>query len=136
MIEISWKKETDNEELSYSTQRPLMTIGRDSVNDISLDDGRVSLYHAAIIENETGDYFIRDLGSLQGVAVNGQPHHRRLLSRGDTIDIIDYRLKIKHISKGSSGSQVFLCGIVTPGEVEIPIIDSNEKYIAKRFPLN
>ncbi|MBN2441050.1 MAG: FHA domain-containing protein [Spirochaetales bacterium] len=47
-----------------------ITIGRDSMNDIVLEDNLISRYHA-IIQKIKKAYFIKDLNSTNGTSVNG-----------------------------------------------------------------
>ena len=62
------------------------TLGRETDNDIVLDEGAVSRQHAAIVEAEEG-YFLRDLGSANGTFVNHQmtQEGQHLLRHGDLI---------------------------------------------------
>lgn len=51
---------------------PAMHIGRNQSNDIIVDDRRASRYHAEI-RYEHGQFVLYDLGSINGVRVNGAP---------------------------------------------------------------
>ncbi len=93
MIELFCEKLLDKEKTTYKTKSSLITIGRDSINDLVFDDSRVSLHHAAIIKSQKGHYFVRDLGSLHGIKVNGQSYIRRTLHPADTITILGFLLK-------------------------------------------
>jgi hypothetical protein len=54
----------------YRLDKPVMHIGRHVTNDIVVNDRRVSRYHAEIrLEGE--QFVLYDLGSLNGLAVNG-----------------------------------------------------------------
>ena len=55
----------------YEIAVPVTTLGRDDTNNIALSIDLVSRVHAIIYERN-GNYFIRDLGSLNGTRVNGQ----------------------------------------------------------------
>ena len=48
-----------------------LTIGRDPVSDVVLNDPEVSRQHARFTQTETG-YQVQDLGSTNGTFVNGQ----------------------------------------------------------------
>jgi pSer/pThr/pTyr-binding forkhead associated (FHA) protein len=48
-----------------------MTIGRAADNDLVIDDATVSAHHAVVEKMEYG-YQIRDLGSTNGMRVNGE----------------------------------------------------------------
>jgi len=77
----------------------IISIGRDKVNDIQFGHydkpPYVSKFHAAIVENEHGDYFIRDLGSTNGTKVNGEKVYRRILREGDLIEISGYTIEFE-----------------------------------------
>lgn len=63
------------------------TIGRSSESEIFLDDVTVSRKHALVSFTEAGTFSIKDLGSLNGTYVNGQPTVEVTLSSGDEIQI-------------------------------------------------
>ncbi len=66
--------------------RELSTLGRGPGVDFALDDPALSRQHAAI--EYAGDEFrIRDLGSTNGVLVNGRPVQVGELRHGDRVEI-------------------------------------------------
>jgi len=69
--------------------KPVFTIGRESDSDIFLDDVTISRKHAQIVK--TGAYYkIIDLGSLNGIYVNGKLSEEKILENGDKIQIGKY----------------------------------------------
>jgi pSer/pThr/pTyr-binding forkhead associated (FHA) protein len=68
-----------------------VTIGRNPENDIHVDNLAVSNFHARIIR-EGSQYFIQDLGSLNGTFVDGQKVEIRELFSGDDITIAKHTL--------------------------------------------
>jgi pSer/pThr/pTyr-binding forkhead associated (FHA) protein len=68
-------------------------IGRDSSCDIPIDNIAVSREHARItrehshINEGPGDYFVEDMGSINGTFVNGRKVDKKLLNTGDEITI-------------------------------------------------
>ncbi len=60
------------------------TIGRKEDNDIVIDNQAVSGHHAQIVKEED-DFFIEDLGSLNGTFVNGFKVTKIELFKGDMI---------------------------------------------------
>jgi hypothetical protein len=60
-------------------------VGRLPECDITLDDAAVSRRHARIVHDGV-DYQVEDLGSTNGVRVNGQPITRAALRAGDQLD--------------------------------------------------
>ena len=70
-------------------------IGRDSANDVMLDDKRVSRFHAELVR-DGGTYFITDLNSRNGVWVNNQRINARApLELGVPVTIGDYELTLE-----------------------------------------
>jgi DNA-binding NtrC family response regulator len=61
--------------------RDKLTVGRDPGSDIKLDDGTVSRNHAEIMRTEAG-WAVRDLGSRNGVSVDGERSRALLLKSG------------------------------------------------------
>lgn len=57
---------------SFRIGRDVVSIGRDASNDIALDEPSISRRHAQLIYRE-GGFYIQDLGSANGVVVNGTP---------------------------------------------------------------
>jgi pSer/pThr/pTyr-binding forkhead associated (FHA) protein len=67
------------------------TIGRSPDNDIFLDDVTVSRQHAVLLRR--GDeFFIEDLGSLNGTYVNRKRIESARLEGGDELQVGKYRL--------------------------------------------
>ncbi len=62
----------------------VISIGRESTNDLVLEDSSVSRCHAKIEKIETG-FIIRDCGSTNGTFVDEQPIDQKRLSGGETI---------------------------------------------------
>ncbi len=62
------------------------TIGRSPRNDICIAEASISRQHAEIVLSPRG-YAIRDLGSNNGVFVNGQRVAEQLLVPGDVIEL-------------------------------------------------
>lgn len=50
----------------------VITVGRDTSNDVVIDDGYASRHHLQIILHDDGHYSLSDFGSLNGTFVNGQ----------------------------------------------------------------
>ena len=68
-------------------------IGRNRDNTITIDNAGVSAHHAEITpEGET--FVIEDVGSKNGVYVNGERVQRRALALGDEIKIFKHALKL------------------------------------------
>ncbi|HEY6287705.1 MAG TPA: DUF3662 and FHA domain-containing protein [Ktedonobacteraceae bacterium] len=75
----------------YRIEKPVVNIGRQLTNDIIVEDKRVSRYHAQIKYQSNGQFIIFDLGSTNGITVNGTPHLRQhTLRSGDRFTIGSY----------------------------------------------
>jgi predicted component of type VI protein secretion system len=70
---------------AFDLNKPLMTIGRDVTNDITISDAEISRKHTRLTA-QAGGYLIEDTGSTNGTFVNGQrlmgPH---LLRPGELV---------------------------------------------------
>ena len=64
--------------------KPTMTIGRLSSNDISVPSQRVSRLHAKILSSN-GTWVIEDAESLNGLVYQGQRIDRLILRSGDRV---------------------------------------------------
>lgn len=62
-------------------------IGRGDQVDICIDDNGISREHVEIDRNSDGHFFIRDLGSRNGVKVNGVQVSHQELQFGDRIEL-------------------------------------------------
>jgi FHA domain-containing protein len=75
----------------YRIEKPVVNIGRQLTNDIIVEDKRVSRYHAQIKYQPNGQFTIFDLGSTNGITINGTPHLRQhTLRSGDRFTIGSY----------------------------------------------
>jgi len=55
----------------YVLENKSLTIGRDPLSDIPVNDPEVSRQHALIISSSAGDYRLQDLGSTNGTFIDG-----------------------------------------------------------------
>lgn len=76
-----------------------LLIGRRSSCDIKLDFQNVSSHHCEL-ELKEGYWHIRDLGSSNGIKVNGERCPSKCLSPGDMITIAKYSFNIDYDVKG------------------------------------
>jgi len=66
-----------------------VAIGRDGENEIVLAENTVSRYHARLLRQDNGHFALTDLGSANGVYVNGTRVQRAILRSGDQIKVGD-----------------------------------------------
>jgi len=68
-------------------------IGRGAkTSDLPIRDGNISRKHAAVIRRGA-DYYIKDLGSTNGIDFNGERIEARKIEDGDVYSICDYQLR-------------------------------------------
>lgn len=70
-----------------------ITIGRSTNNQVVIDDATVSAQHAVIEKTDDG-YQIRDLGSTNGVHINGKRLSVSPVQAADTIVIGTHNLRV------------------------------------------
>ena len=71
----------------YLINKDVLTFGRAEDNDIFIDDSSMSRYHAQFLLHGDGSVSIKDMGSENGILINGERIDETLLSRGDNIKI-------------------------------------------------
>jgi hypothetical protein len=64
-------------------------VGRDGDNEIVLAENTVSRRHAQLVRDSQGQFTLTDLGSANGVYINGVRIQRAILNTGDEIKIGD-----------------------------------------------
>lgn len=75
------------EDRRYVLEGPRATIGRSKQAECVLADPNVSRRHAELRRSQTGDWTIADLGSTNGVKVNGRRVSSTRLSPGDEVTL-------------------------------------------------
>jgi pSer/pThr/pTyr-binding forkhead associated (FHA) protein len=71
----------------YVLEGPRATIGRSKSVECVLADPNVSRRHAELRRSPTGDWTIADLGSTNGIKVNGRRVSSSRLSPGDQVTV-------------------------------------------------
>ena len=66
-----------------------VVIGRDGDNGIVLAENTVSRRHARLLRDSQGQFTVSDLGSANGIYINGTRIQRAILSPGDELKIGD-----------------------------------------------
>lgn len=72
----------------FQLDRQVVTLGRGSENDIAIDSGSVSVKHAEMRRVE-GGYELHDIGSTNGIKLDGTRHEMIPLRSGATVKIGD-----------------------------------------------
>lgn len=71
-------------------------IGRGTkTSDLTIKDGNISRKHAAVIRRN-GSYYIKDLGSTNGIDYNGMRIDNKRIDEGDVFHICDYELRFTY----------------------------------------
>lgn len=68
------------------------TVGRSPESAVFLDDVTVSRAHAVFERRGDGAWFVRDVGSLNGIYVNGEQVEETVLATGDEVQIGKFKL--------------------------------------------
>jgi len=120
----------DREMGRWEMDRPRLRVGRTPDNDIVIDNLAVSRLHA-LIEEEKGEYFIKDCDSLNGIEVNGERVKRRRLADGDEVSIAKHTIlfrvpsghtvvEAEETKAGFDQTMIFSRSAVTPGPMSAP----------------
>jgi hypothetical protein len=76
--------------------RPMLVVGRHPQCDARLDSIRVSRRHCCMTQDkESGDVIVRDLGSTNGIRINGQRLEWGKLRHGDELSIAHIRYRME-----------------------------------------
>lgn len=103
--ENTQSRDLDNQEniLELFKNKDLIIVGRDSLCDLRINDNRISRKHASIKKLSNDKFLIKDLGSLNGIYINGSKlNGSKTISKSDSIFISKYLLKIDGKAKDLS----------------------------------
>jgi pSer/pThr/pTyr-binding forkhead associated (FHA) protein len=92
--ELTFKRGKGAAEVRVPLERTETVIGRDPVCDIVLSEKAASARHARIRRGPGGFYELEDLGSSNGVFVDGERVEKMTLLDGDSFQIGDTRFSI------------------------------------------
>lgn len=80
----------------YRIDKDQFIIGRGSKSsDLPIKDGNISRKHAAVIRRN-GTYFIKDLGSTNGIDYKGMRIDNKRIDEGDVFHLCEYELKFTY----------------------------------------
>ena len=103
--ESTESRNLDNQKniLELFNNKDIITVGRDSSCDLRINDNRISRKHASIKKLSNDKFLLKDLGSLNGIYVNGSKvNGTKTISKEDNIFISKYLLKIDGKAKDLS----------------------------------
>ncbi len=92
--ELTFKRGKNAAEVRVPLERSETVIGRDGVCDIVLSEKTASARHARIRRTTGGFYELEDLGSSNGVFVDGDRVEKMTLLDGDSFQIGDTKFSI------------------------------------------
>jgi hypothetical protein len=80
----------------YRIDKDQFIIGRGAKSsDLPIKDGNISRKHAAVIRRN-GTYFIKDLGSTNGIDYKGMRIDNKRIDEGDIFHLCDYELRFTY----------------------------------------
>ncbi len=80
----------------YPIAKDQFIIGRGSkTSDLAIKDGNISRKHAAVIRRN-GTYYIKDLGSTNGIDYKGMRIDNKRIDEGDVFHLCDYELRFTY----------------------------------------
>jgi FHA domain len=103
----------------YRLEKERTTLGRKAHNDIVLDDPTVSGEHAVFLKLQ--HIYVEDLGSTNGVLLNGKRVTKRQLNHADVIRIGRHELKFID-DTAKQFEQTVIISSPTPAEATTPTI--------------
>ena len=78
---------------TFPIEKDEFIIGRGAkTSDLAIRDGNISRKHAAVVFHD-GAYFMKDLGSTNGIEFAGQRVESKRIEDGDVYRICDYELR-------------------------------------------
>jgi predicted component of type VI protein secretion system len=80
----------------YRIDKDQFVIGRGSqMTDLTIRDGNISRKHCVVV-HRNDQYFIKDLGSTNGIEFNGKRVETKHVNEGDTFYLCDYELRFTY----------------------------------------
>jgi hypothetical protein len=80
----------------YRIDKDQFIIGRGAKSsDLPIKDGNISRKHAAVVRRN-GTYFIKDLGSTNGIDFKGMRIDNKRIDEGDVFHLCDYELRFTY----------------------------------------
>src|SRR4051812_39104619 len=75
--------------------RSMVVVGRHPLCDVRLDSLRISRHHCCMTQ-EKDELVVRDLGSTNGIRINGERVERGRLRTGDELSIAHIRYRLEN----------------------------------------
>lgn len=101
---------------AYTLEGDQLTVGRDSTNEIVINDAEVSRRHARLTF-QGGKYVLEDLGSTNGTFVNGQRlAGQRVLKPGEVVSFGEQIMLVFEATTSDPGATV-----MSPRAAAVPV---------------
>jgi adenylate cyclase len=126
MLELVWEEGGGSRKLSL--EESPVTVGRATDNTIALKDFSVSRHHARLEQRGDG-WWIVDLGSTNGVKVNGTYVQEAALAAGDTIQIGNFTLQLREPPESPVSSSATFLRPLAQFRREFPLEESGKSPI-------
>lgn len=110
----------------YFLDKARFTIGRNSENDICINNPTISNIHAVILTMRN-DHVLEDAGSTNGIVVNREAVTRRILQNNDTIGLSGYELK--YVNQRATADMDFDKTMVS----HTPLLETHGSHHAELF---
>lgn len=89
---------------TYKLSGPRFLLGRKETCHLVLKDGWVSREHAVLVEGGPGEFLVQDLGSENGISVNGKNVRDAKLKHGDILRVGRTEMRLFHPTGDESGT--------------------------------
>lgn len=122
--------------------RAMVVVGRHPACDARLDSLRVSRHHCCMMQ-ESGEVVVRDLGSTNGIRINGQRVEMGRLKPGDELSIAHIRYRLDN-GQGHDQTLADPAGFLPPSPGVMPghpprspkVDQKNDSYPLEHPPLS
>jgi pSer/pThr/pTyr-binding forkhead associated (FHA) protein len=98
-IELSLK---DRVIETYTCAQPEVIVGRDPAADIVIDNPGISRHHMKFVRNADGNYVATDLGSTNGIFLNGEQIHEEPIRNNDVLILGKFTVRVMIQKEGTS----------------------------------
>jgi len=112
--------ETQGEEFKvHPVTRTPWRMGRGANNDLVIDENSISRHHAEIVHEAGGTFRLLDLGSLNGVFVNGEKVKEVQLQTGDQVELgeVHFNFSLDDPGQLPEGETIYIDTRMPPGEL-------------------
>ena len=91
---LAWLEECSTEQTRHPITSSSVKIGRGRHNDLVFRNDSVSGNHCVLQLDRSGQWMVTDLGSGNGVMLNGEAIQQASLQHGDTIELGEVKLRL------------------------------------------